>query len=771
MAKARPQTRTLPRPAERDRAQTQADPAFGAQAGEVLRRTALGLTAALLVARAFWASESAADGTGRAWIVAMLAAAAIGIAGALVSGTVRLRLSWADAAFFALVALVAFSADRAADRRPALNMAWEWIALGVAYLLVRNLPRTAAEASALAACLVATAVALSAYGLAQVSVEFPEMHRAFLRDPSAALQAAGLDPNMDRNGPEFLHFRDRLLGSNEPFATFALANSLAGFLVGPAVLALAVALDRLRDGKDRPPLAAWLLGAVPALVLLACLVLTKSRSAYLGLLVGGLIAAAQVIGSVPRRWLYLGVGWLVFLVGLIVVAGVATRQLDVQVLTESTKSLRYRVEYWRGTMGVLGEGSRWWTGVGPGNFREAYLKHKLPESSEEIQDPHNFLLDVWASAGLLAVLALVATLVLAARDIFGPPREVPDVEDDEDSPAPPARAGWLIACGFGGWVLAWPLGNLNPFDDMLIGGLPLRWVVLALGWLGAIALGWTFWGRRPVPAWGLGAAVAAVVVNLLAAGGIGFPVVALALWVPIALGLDLRVDRPCGRPRRWGSYVTAFVMAAVLAAAFGWFWGSVLAPTSSAEAHLQMARAALKKKPPDLIRARQLYHEAAERDRYAPGPWIELALFDLELSEARGEAPTDKEVAEIANHALSALEPPRNPESYDVLLKRAQVLSLLIDRLSRSSTPNKGTIAQLKKQRNDTLRGALARYPTNVRLHARLAAALADAGDHKGAVAEAAEALRLDVLVPHAEKKLPDRAQMEALRETWAGQK
>ncbi len=34
--------------------------------------------------------------------------------------------------------------------------------------------------------------------------------------------------------------RNRLVGSNEVFSTFGLANSLAGFIVGPLVLALAV---------------------------------------------------------------------------------------------------------------------------------------------------------------------------------------------------------------------------------------------------------------------------------------------------------------------------------------------------------------------------------------------------------------------------------------------------------------------------------------------------------------------------------------------------
>ena len=53
-----------------------------------------------------------------------------------------------------------------------------------------------------------------------------------------------------------------------------------------------------------------------------------------------------------------------------------------------------------------------WLGTGPGNFRDYYLKYKLPESSEEIADPHNFVFDVWANTGLLGLTGLLACVTL-----------------------------------------------------------------------------------------------------------------------------------------------------------------------------------------------------------------------------------------------------------------------------------------------------------------------------------------------------------------------
>ena len=38
-------------------------------------------------------------------------------------------------------------------------------------------------------------------------------------------------------------------------------------------------------------------------------------------------------------------------------------------------------------------------GCGPGNFQEHYARYKLPQASETVGDPHNFLLEIWATAG------------------------------------------------------------------------------------------------------------------------------------------------------------------------------------------------------------------------------------------------------------------------------------------------------------------------------------------------------------------------------------
>src|SRR4051812_18863812 len=78
--------------------------------GDVFRRIALGLAAALMVARAYWPAEYRAEGdtgSGLLWALLMLVAAMIAVMGMWLEGGLRLRRSWADLGVIALFGLVA----------------------------------------------------------------------------------------------------------------------------------------------------------------------------------------------------------------------------------------------------------------------------------------------------------------------------------------------------------------------------------------------------------------------------------------------------------------------------------------------------------------------------------------------------------------------------------------------------------------------------------------------------------------------------------------
>ncbi len=602
------------------------------------------MIAALATARAYWPGEpdfKAEAGGGLVWALAVLLVGGLALASALVGGTLRLRWSWADAAVVVLMWLVGLSAVQATDRRAAINLAWDWAALGVIYLLLRHLPRTRAEAQAMTAVLAATAVAVAVYGIYQVGAELPLMRARYLSHKAETLAMLGIAPGSPGQG----QLESRLLGSNEPMSTFALTNSLAGFLVGPLVVMLGVAWESLvrREGRGSR-LGTLALAAPPILVVLACLILTKSRSGYLGLVVGVAVLAWRARGRVRARSLALaGLGGLL-VVAAMVAAGLATGRLDRQVATESTKSLRYRGEYWVGASRAIAEDSwSFWMGHGVGNFAAPYLRHKLPQSSEEIVDPHNMVLDVWSSAGLPAAVLLVAALVLGLRDLLGPATVPRDPLADDVPPlpsrqpdAPSPRATWLVACGGGGgWLAATLLGHLNPFE----GDLFFRWLILGGAWLWAILFLLPLWRRLPIAGAALGAGVLAMAINLLAAGGIGIAPVALMFWSLLALGLVLRDDRPCGRLRDAAGRLPAFGLAAVWAALVGSFFGAVV-PFWESERRWPTPTPRSHRGPPTMPRPRTPTTAPSAPTSTAPAPGSAWPMPSIASGRRAARSPT-----------------------------------------------------------------------------------------------------------------------------------
>lgn len=779
MSRRNPRSPVLPAPRPRPDADPLADEDSDAERaawlGERLRRVALGSTAALLTARAFWPSEPdfrIDAGSGLVWVFALLIVAGLALASALIGGTLRLRWSWADLALVILVLLVAASSGYAIDRRPAINLAWEWGGFGIAYLLVRNLPRTRAESLALVGAFLATAVAVSVFGLYQVSVELPALQRHFLANRDRGLLEAGVTPGTTAAKL----FENRLLGSNEPYSTFALANSLAGFLVGPLVLMLALVWTNLthREAKGSR-VSALALALPPLLAVVVCLTLTKSRSAWIGLAAGLLVLAWRERRRVRPKTLAIAAAVAVAVVAVLVVAGVATRRLDLKVLTEAPKSFRYRQEYWIGAWrAITASPSAFWRGYGPGNFSAPYLLHKLPEASEEIKDPHNLVLEVWSTAGFWAVLASAAAIAFGLWNAFGPSRQKGAIEPDErdlhpttakpvarDPSAPPDSASWLVIAAGLGWLVVLVVGNIN----LIEGGDFERWMILGTSWLLALACGLPLWRRVPLKASTLGAAAVALLVNLTAAGGIGIPTVALAFWTTLALALNLRLDRPCSTSHSWGSRMVAFGLAAVWAAMLGTFVGAITpywrveSALAEADEAIAAAKSALRTELPTspkvtaaFERAEAAYERAEDADKLSSRPWLGMAALEYLIWDARGGKTEDLRWRKIPIDMLKAVSAPRAANSWVLHRERAFMTGLLLKRLGNNLKPLE--VTKYRANVVEASRAAVRLYPTNASLHARLAEASDQIGMTPDALSEGQEALRLDAITPHEDKKL-----------------
>jgi MFS family permease len=596
--------------------------------------------------------------------------------------------------------------------------------------------------------MIALAVALSSYGLYQYFHDMPMTRAAYEANPDLALQQAGESyPEGSRERQLF----EQRLRSTEPMATFALANSLAGVLA-PWLVALAVVATSVGTVTHGRKLA-WLGAAVAAGVIAFCLVLTKSRSAYLATAVGIASVALGLAwrrGNVWRR----GKGAIAILVAagvaaaLLVAVAIGVGGLDVEVLSEAPKSLGYRLQYWQSTRAMIADAPL--TGVGPGNFGDEYTRYKLPEASEEITDPHNFLLEVAATAGMPALLALGLLLVLLARSEWC---SRANRDDATTNPSPPEMSDenmnadralidatmYVVWGGLAGFVVAFMLGDLVSIR------LPMLWMIAGVVIAGGVIASIHPWiGEGEFTAGGAALLAGVLLINLLVAGGFTMPAVAGSFWLLLAIGQSLADGdhpvRPMARPVGRGLGLAMFAAVAALAVVCH---STMYVPVVYAKAHMDAALT-------DTRGPEFQWQNAAERDRWSTEPRRMLcaSLFSRLMKQPHDEFLTQ-----------------RFADATDDLLRLRPHSSALWAQVAGWRLAVYG-----RNQDADTLAGAIeaARwaaelYPSNARRRVQLAVVLEAADEFRHAKAEAVEALRLDELTPHVDQKLS-----EDLRETAA---
>ncbi len=465
------------------------------------------------------------------------------------------------------------------DRRSALNLTMEWGGLAAVWSVLRMLAGTPSLQGrrtivAVSEMVLAVSVGLACFGIWQHHVFYEQASQDYLasrkaldealksNSPGGLANAAQLVSEFQRqgiplDGPARQLWENRLLHSTEPLGPFALANTLAG-LLGSAFVLQSGLLVRLFGNRVRVNWQAILTAIVQAILLLYCLILTKSRSAWCGALAGLLIllimrSRTAVFGT-TLRWMLTGG----LLAGVIMVVVGLFGGIDRQVILESPRSLQFRLFYWTGTLEMLSKHPVF--GAGPGNFRQLYLPHKAVESSEEIRDPHNIILDAWSSSGLIGLAGLVLLCVCLVRHVR--------TDNQMDQEGTGFRTGrltlWATLSGFLlHFAWEWVSGRSADFEWprllLLSGGL----LTLIRGPV-AIAGGRSCY----IPA------AAALLVHLLAAGGFEMPVVMLMLLVLSGLAVsnsgapespvESRAE-PSLPPLRLGILMTALGMAGIVA--------------------------------------------------------------------------------------------------------------------------------------------------------------------------------------------------------------
>lgn len=689
---------------------------------ESLRPWCLGATVALLVASALVPSEAAVAGASIVLIMGWLVVFAATSLSNVAAEQPRLRFGSVDAAVIIFLVLHTISALIMAQHgqpRQTWNMLWHWVSLGVAFLLMRQLMRTAAEARATVVVMIALAVCLSMHGYYQYFYDLPKTRRHYETDPDAALRTVGLDAPAGSAARSL--FEDRLY-STEPIATFTLANSLAGLLAPWLLCASGIGVLSWRGDPRRTRLV--IAAALTVLLIVGCLVLTKSRAGWLATICG--IAFLMVYGR-RTGW---RPGWKEVLVvgggvtGLFVV-GVLLGAIDLLVLTESSKSLLYRMQYWRASAAMVSEYPLF--GCGPGNFQQYYTAYKLPEASETIADPHNFLFEIWATAGTPALVAFISILgcflfKVVRYQTQEAPTEKPVVGRDDSVRAVywGALAGGPV--GFGAGLIM----QHAPPAAIFVVGFPVA---------AAIVAAWSPWvDEGELDLLPVAAAILALLINLLVAGGISYAGVSLTLWIGMAVILN-HVD---GESAWWArSKRAAGVAALVSCALLAGFAYTTYQPVlksgnelTQAEMSLAMGR---------VLQAEQQLLAAAAIDPSSADAWRQIASLRhqvwLTSPNERGEA--------AFRHALQQLlERDRQSEKL-----RRECGNLFLVAFRRT-----GEVRHLEEALiHYEIAGKL--YPNYNLGQAQIAWTLHLLGRPEAA-ATAGESLRLDSLNPHTERQL-----------------
>ncbi len=645
--------------------------------------------------------------------------------------------------------------QRGGDQRAAVTMSLEWLGLGAAWLLLIQLAAARGGRILLTETILAIAVGLACHGYWQCLVEraadvawYEQLREELdsleaemggrLNPRTAEIRAELRRQGVPLSGTGRAMFENRLVYSTEPTGPFALANTLAG------ILAVGVVLGAGCLVSAGPGLWNRLLLFSGVLLTSGCLLLTKSRSAWLGAIVGLALLLQLRKGFLrgPIRKTRLAAFALLLAGG--VAAGGLGGLLDKEVILESPRSLGFRLMYWSGTLQMLAEQPL--LGVGPGNFREHYLPFRWAESSEEIRDPHNLFLDAWSSAGLLGLSGLTMLVTVLVRQGLAVAADRSGTGFATVSGGNSRRTWWILVAG-----LLVVLGK-----DWLHGGEPgERWSDLALTAGGVLVL-----LRRPAGSLTLnsrtaGAAGCALVVHLLAAGGLEVPAVMLLLLALTALTVstvaegrmssdtESRVGQPGGR---WG-----IACISLLAAAGTFRFGMLPLERSTLlqnQAVLLMPEERLVSDT-ELKRVRELLLQAIEADPLSPGAHQLLAALEtqqlqqlcVQADVAGGESEqVEQSAASIETQleaALAACDSLTEVQPFAAMgyRLRGTACAAAAEATGRSS---------LQAEAERGLRAAISRNPVDVRGWLQLASFLSRASDVAAAEQAALRALEIN---------------------------
>lgn len=726
------------------------------------------LTLGLVVAAPLVAEGSAEQFSN--WMIFLLwLVACAGYAGlALLRREERLKAGAVDfcvygVCLWAMVSGLVSFLNATGHARTTINATWQWLGYAAAFFVIRQLGRQRVFRTVLIWGLLSISAGVAVAGLYQRFVIFPALQRAYHNQTeeqkAAAMRQGGIN-NVEPGSRERIMWENRL-NATDSTATFVLANSLAAFL-SPWLIVMLSLLPKAVRSKAWGTLAFY---AILVVVTLTCLVLTNSRTSLLATLMG-VVALALVMFS--GRGTQKIMKWVVaVLIGLSIVLGlmVISGGLNAEKMGAANQSLLYRIEYWQASGQLIRD--HFWFGCGPGNFQHSYSLYQLPQASETVSDPHNFLVEVWAVAGTPAAILLIAGIILWCLRML---RSNPAGNQPADESSGRLQMGSAGVPTKGGVGADLPLGiGVAGFLGLVSAVLSQTSVELvAIAFAVALIAGFVISFMSTAPesdrsltnfqSSTLAIALATFGIALSASGGIGFPSVAMTGIVLLALSItngleSSKVQEKKNHSLRGNSPVTAGafnasvpligVLLLSVIAMFG-FRATVYDPIQAAQQHLRLAE--MEATNGRLQQALDRIDLAIQADPYDGN----FHFFKLQMAVGKFQfQPASENWLEIETLAEKSVT--SRPNNSKVALESGKLILGLLHSSRQFSQDRTERIGQLA---NWLFQKAAERRPNDGLHAAYLAYSYAKTGQNEKAVRWADRALELDELNPHRDKAL-----------------
>ncbi|HTL29208.1 MAG TPA: O-antigen ligase family protein [Tepidisphaeraceae bacterium] len=323
-----------------------------------------------------------------------------------------LRWSISEALLGALAIFAAISTFWSADKWLAGVTAFHFIAMATLVWSAAQLVRSWLRLRWVVAVCFGMLLVHLAQGIQYRFIDYPDNVRYWNGHKAEELARRG----WAEGSFEALQLEKKLL-SGEMVGFSVSPNTYAAMLVVLTIVSAGAMMQRFKD-KDE---IGWPIAiAITVPITGVLLFYTQSKTAYatpiIAAIMFGVVGRWSGWMTAHRRQVFWGSVAAVVLVSLAIIGhGLWHHSLVVA-------SLTFRWQYWVGAMHIFT--SHPIVGVGWSNFGPYYLSARLPIASEEIKDPHNFVVRVLVELGVIGCALLIGWLLRAAweltRSVFPP---------------------------------------------------------------------------------------------------------------------------------------------------------------------------------------------------------------------------------------------------------------------------------------------------------------------------------------------------------------